>query len=154
MKKHLLTKEYIQLKDQVSDWKEAIRIAAQPMLTHGDIASDYVEAMIETVIHLGAYIVIAPNIALPHARGDGDVYRNAISLLKLSKPVYFGDDEDSKATVILPIACVDNEKHLSMLAAIAELFEDEQAMKALLEAEDRTQYYQLFERITFEEERQ
>lgn len=136
MNKSLLADDYIQIAEKVSDWKNAIILAAQPMIAHGDIVPKYVDAMIQTVNELGSYIVIAPNIALPHARGAGNVMHNSISLLKLKQPVYFSDDEDSRATIILPIACKENEDHLAMLAAIAEMFQDEELISKLIKTDD------------------
>ena len=152
MNKQLLTKDYIQTRNRVTDWKEAIQIAAQPMLERGDIEAGYIDAMIQTVIELGSYIVIAPLIALPHARSNGLVHHNALSLLKLKEPVYFDSDEESKATVILPIACVDNDQHLAMLAGIADLFQDEENMNQLLHTTDQNELCTIFEHFTFEEE--
>lgn len=152
MSKTLLTKEYIQTAQMAKDWKEAITIAAQPMVTNNDIDPAYIDAMIQTVIELGSYIVIAPLIALPHARSEGKVYKNAVSLLKLEQCVYFDKDEDSKASVILPLACVDNEQHMAMLAGIAQMFQDETFMATLLETNDLQQLCDLFEHFTLEEE--
>lgn len=153
MSRTLLTEDYIQTMDTVTDWKEAIKLAAQPMVAQGDIDPSYVDAMLQTVMDLGSYIVIAPLIALPHARSEGRVHKNAVSLLKLKEPVYFEDgDEDSKATVILPIACVDNEQHMAMLAGIAELFMDDTMMSTLLETNDSQTLRELFKHFKFEEE--
>ena len=91
---------------------------------------------------------------MPHARSEGRVLKNSISILKLEKPVYFDSDEASKATFIMPIACVDNENHLTMLAKVAEILGDPDTMEKILHTNDAEKLYEMFETLTFEEETQ
>lgn len=154
MNEKKLDKRLIQSLQCVPTWEEAIRIAATPLLQLHYIKEGYIEAMIQTVIDLGSYIVIAPNIAMPHARNDGDVLQNAFSILKLKEPINFGTKEDSKVTLIIPIACVDNEHHLTMLANLATILSDEKITKQLFAANDIQDIYAVFEHISFEEEAQ
>ena len=154
MERKLIEKDFIQTMDHVDTWKDAIRIAAKPLLEHQCIQESYIDAMIQTVIDLGSYIVIAPDIAMPHARSEGRVLKNSISILKLEKPVYFDSDEASKATFIMPIACVDNENHLTMLAKVAEILGDPDTMEKILHTNDAEKLYEMFETLTFEEETQ
>lgn len=154
MERKLIEKDFIQTMECVSSWKEAIKIAAKPLLEHHCIEESYIDAMIQTVIDLGSYIVIAPYIAMPHARSDGRVLKNSISILKLKEPVYFDSDESSKATFIMPIACVDNENHLTMLAKVAEILGDPDTMEKILQTDEKEKLYEMFETLTFEEETQ
>lgn len=149
--KNLISIDCIQTASHVDTWEDAIILAAQPLLRHGYIQESYIDAMIQTVHDFGSYIVIAPYIALPHARSDGRVNTNSISILKLEHPVYFDKDEDSKATVIIPIACIENEEHLTMLSKIAEVLGDCDCMEKLLHTNDQTELYKLFENL-YEEE--
>lgn len=143
----LLEKSHIQIRSGVTDWKEAIAIASQPLLDDHSITSTYVDAMIQTVLDLGSYIVLAPYIALPHARSNGNVHKDGMSLLKLLEPVYFDEDEDSKATIILPLACENNEGHLDMLAQVAEVLGDPTTIERLLKSNDVEEIYQIFSNI-------
>lgn len=153
MSRQLIDRDFIQTCSHVESWKEAIAIAAKPMVDHGCIEASYIDAMIQTVLDLGSYIVIAPMIALPHARSNGMVHQNAISILKLEKPVFFeAGDASSQATLILPIACVDNDKHLTMLAKVAEILGEVDLVDKLLKTNDAEAIYRIFETLTFEEE--
>lgn len=86
-----LTKDKITMKEKVNDWEEAIHIAAEPLLAQNYIEPGYVEAMIDSVKTLGPYIVIAPNVAIAHARPDNHVNKVGISLLKLGVPINFSE---------------------------------------------------------------
>lgn len=152
MKLLVIEKGFIQTMDKVDTWKDAIQIAAAPLVKKKYIKESYIDAMIQTVLDLGSYIVIAPYVAMPHARSDGRVLKNAISILKLKEPIYFDEQEDSKALFIMPLACVDNNHHLTMLSCIADILGDVEKMNQILETNDKQQLYEIFKNITFEEE--
>ncbi|MCD8502409.1 MAG: BglG family transcription antiterminator, partial [Bacillaceae bacterium] len=109
--KDLLTTETIQYKDKVSNWREAIIIAAEPLLKLGSISESYIEAMITNIDNLGPYIVIAPDIALPHARPEEGVFKIGMSLLKLKNRVAFSDQEKHQVRLVFVLAAIDNERH-------------------------------------------
>ncbi|WP_027954800.1 BglG family transcription antiterminator [Halobacillus kuroshimensis] len=134
MLNELLTKDTIQLQEQAPDWEEAIRTAAQPLIDKASIHPDYVEAMITNVKELGPYIVIAPRIAIPHARPESGVEQLGMSLLKLNEPVSFSDKEKHKAQLIIILAAIDNQTHLKALAQLTELLSDEKAVDRMIEA--------------------
>lgn len=152
MKLQVIEKDFIQTMDKVDTWKDAIHIAVAPLVKKKYIKESYIDAMIQTVLDLGSYIVIAPYVAMPHARSDGRVLKNAISILKLKEPIYFDEQEDSKALFIMPLACVDNNHHLTMLSCIADILGDVEKMNQILETNDKQQLYEIFKNITFEEE--
>lgn len=147
MSNSYIKKEYIQVVDSVQSWQDSIRLAAQPLLIDGCITEEYIDKMIQTVYDLGDYIVVVPMIALPHARSEGTVLQNSLSLLKLKKPILFGEKEDSQATVIMPLACIGNDDHLQMLSRVAEIFVDEDNMDFLRKSDDQDAIYELLSEL-------
>ncbi|MGM0751656.1 MAG: BglG family transcription antiterminator [Bacillota bacterium] len=137
MLNELLTEQTIQLKDRVSSWEEAIKVASQPLIDQESIRPDYVEAMITNVKELGPYIVIAPNIAIPHARPETGVEQLGMSFLRLKEPVYFSDKEKHRAQLIIVLAAIDNQTHLKALAQLTELLSNEDNVEKLISASDR-----------------
>ncbi len=131
----LLTKETIQLKTKVANWQEAIRFASEPLIANGSITEDYVEAMITNVDELGPYVVIAPEIALPHARPEYGVEKIGMSLLLLGESTYFSKEERHRARLIVVLAAVDNEKHLKALAQLSTMLSDEEVLQDVMGAE-------------------
>ncbi|WP_261133999.1 BglG family transcription antiterminator [Bacillus sp. Marseille-Q3570] len=146
MLNELLTEKTIQLKDRAVDWEESIRIAAQPLIELDSIRADYVEAMIENVKELGPYIVIAPRIAIPHARPEAGVERLGMSLLRLKKPVYFSSQPKHQAQLIIVLAAIDNQTHLKALAQLTELLSNEENVDRLISAEDSASMMELIDR--------
>ena len=70
----------IQIGLEAKDWKEAIRIASEPLIKCDSIEEPYVENMINSVETLGPYIVIMPQFALAHAAPCEYVKKSDISI--------------------------------------------------------------------------
>ncbi|WP_373288509.1 PTS sugar transporter subunit IIA [Lentibacillus kapialis] len=130
---HVLTEEMIQIKRQVNGWEEAIQSAARPLVEHAYVTDDYVNAMIENVNELGPYIVIAPEIAIAHARPDDHVKKIGLSLLKLDQSINFAENSHY-ASLVFVLAAVDEEQHLDMLSELANVLNDSGKVKQLKES--------------------
>jgi len=126
----LLTPELIQLTDTVSDWRKGISLAALPLLDEGAVDSTYVNAMIECVEKFGPYIFISPDVALAHAKPDGNVRRLSVSMLVAREGVAF--PQDKIARVIIVLAPVDDEQHLRVLKDILHFFGNDSYKTSLL----------------------
>ena len=131
----LLTAETIQLTNEKLSWQQALQMAAQPLLNGKYIDQSYVNAMIKGVENLGPYIVIAPGIALPHARPEDGVNKVGMSFLKLDNPCFFSDKEEHQVKLIFVLAAVDNEEHLKALSQLSTLLSDSTNIKQLNQAE-------------------
>ncbi|MCH5586169.1 BglG family transcription antiterminator [Shimazuella sp. AN120528] len=131
----LLTPDMIQLNQETDDWKSAIRIASQPLLKKGAVQDEYVEAMIQNVLELGPYVVIAPKIAIPHARPEQGVKQMGMSLLTLKEGVLF-EKSDNPVQLMIVLAAVDKESHLKALAQLSTLLSNEEDVKRIIEATD------------------
>ncbi|MBM7553933.1 BglG family transcription antiterminator [Thalassobacillus pellis] len=136
MLNELLTEQTIQFKDHVSNWEEAVETAAQPLVEQQSIRPQYIEAMIDNVKELGPYIVIAPRIAIPHARPEAGVEKLGMSFLRLKQPVYFSDKEKHRAQLIIVLAAIDNQTHLKALAQLTEMLSMEENVERLISAND------------------
>jgi mannitol operon transcriptional antiterminator len=68
---------------EVKDWQEAIRAAGTLMFADGAVEERFSDAMIRVAKEFGPYIVVAPGIALPHARPEDGVIKASIAVLRL-----------------------------------------------------------------------
>ncbi|MBM7630985.1 BglG family transcription antiterminator [Geomicrobium sediminis] len=128
----LVTEDMITVKPSVTSWQESIRIAAEPLLEKKYIHQEYIDAMIANVVTNGPYIVIAPNIAMPHARPEEGVVQLGMSILKTDEPVHFSEEEKHDARIIIVLAAVDNETHLKALSQLSELLSEEENTEEIL----------------------
>ncbi|MCY0867659.1 MAG: PTS sugar transporter subunit IIA [Desulfurococcus sp.] len=130
-----LTLEDILVDVEVGGWEEAVRVAGGILYKRGRIEEKYIDAMINTVRELGPYAVIAPGVALPHARPEDGALKPGFSIVVLRKPVNFGSPNDP-VKVVIAFASPDKKSHLQALQVIAELLSNEEARSALMSARD------------------
>ncbi|PTM59530.1 BglG family transcription antiterminator [Desmospora activa] len=130
----LLKSEHLCLQQSCSDWKEAVNTGARPLLERGMIERSYVEQIVRNMIEHGAYMVIAPGIALLHARPEDGVNAVCMSLLTLDEGVSFGHEANDPVDVVITFATLDNNMHLTALSQLMELLSDEQRLERLREA--------------------
>ena len=133
-------RENIQLMDQVGDWKEGIRIAANPLKEKNIVKPEYVDSMIDNVVKNGSYIVIAPGIAIPHSRPENGVVKTGMSLLKLANSVTF--PEEKEVQLIFVLAANDNETHLELISELANLIMEEEDLERLFSSKTKEEALQ------------
>lgn len=139
-----LTKDFIQFEGKVSSWEEAIIKSSKPLLDEGFIEQSYVDAMIDSVKEYGPYIVIAPNIALPHARPEAGSKKVGFSVLRLDEPVAFSDQDDHRARLLIALSCVDSTTHLEILQSIVAILSDEEKHNAIFNAKTTEEILDIF----------
>ena len=134
MFKEMVEKKHYTFQQGFDDWKDAVRAACQPLLDEGTIEDIYPEEIIKKVEELGPYIVIAPDICIPHAQEGLGVHETAISFMKTEKPVSFSDDGEHDARLFFVLASTDNAVHLKNLGDMAEALSDDDLVAKLLQA--------------------
>ncbi len=139
----LLKKENVQICDAAADWRDAIRIAVKPLEEHGYVEACYKEEIISNVEKMGPYIVIADNIALPHARPEQGALKTQIGVTLFRKKVVF-DGKDMPARLFVTLAAKDSDSHLDALMQISELLSDESTVEKILQSPDTENLYQYF----------
>ncbi|WP_040978562.1 BglG family transcription antiterminator [Oceanobacillus jeddahense] len=132
--KELLPFERIVLEKKTDGWKEAIKIASQPLLEGGYITENYLYKMIENVHQSGPYIVISDQFALPHANPDDGVITTGMSMLHLEEPV---DILGKPATIIVILASGNNEQHLKALSQLTKLFSNKEVKREIIATRDK-----------------
>lgn len=122
-------KNHVNFIDSVSSWEEAIEKASQPLLDEQSITPTYIQDMIENVHKNGSYIVIVPEIAMPHAKNHGSVLETSVSFLKLNQPVLFPDEKEVK--ILFVLAAKDNSQHLQIIADLSTILMEEETLEKL-----------------------
>ena len=89
-----------------ADREQAIRASGELLVSSGRVTAEYVEQMLAAVEEFGPYIVIAPGIALAHARPSEAVLETGLSLAVLAAPVEFGSHNDP-VRLVFGLAALD-----------------------------------------------
>lgn len=146
MIKDILTAQHILVHEEVSDWQEAIKVVAEPLLKEEVITENYIDAMINTVKEYGPYIVIGEHIALAHARPTDGSKKLGLSVATLKNPVNFGHEDHDPVNIIFCLSAIDNYSHLNIMKNLIELIHDKDKLKRLAQADT----VESFENILYE----
>ena len=143
----LITPSNITLMNSVTSWEEAIRIGAKPIVESGHIDPKYVEAIIKYGEE-DPYIVIAPNLAIPHAAPDEGVNDVSMSLLTLQEGVRFGENHIINLVVI--IAAKDKQQHFRALMQLMKLAASEKDRNAIIKSQSGEEIYNIIKKYSID----
>lgn len=134
-----LTQQTVNVVESVDDWKQAIRLCASPLLENNAITPAYIEAIFQLHETIGPYYVLAPGIAMPHARPEQGVNRLGLSMVLVKKGVKFNSSENDPVYLITLLAANDSSSHVDMLTQLAALFAESKDIETIFKAQDREQ---------------
>lgn len=136
MLKELIDNGRYSFHDEFDTWEDAIEASCKPLINDGSIDHNYVDSIISNVKKYGPYIVIAPNICIPHAQeGAVGVNKTAVCFMRTKKSVHFSDDPEQDAKIFFVLASTDSNIHLQNLSNLVSLIEDESVVEKLIQAE-------------------
>jgi ascorbate PTS system EIIA or EIIAB component len=101
------------------DWREAVRTTLRPPVDAEAVTPGYVDQCVALVEEHGPYIVLAPGIALAHARPEDGVRRLAIAAVTLAAPVEFGHADNDPVDVVFAFGSPDADQHVGLLSQLA-----------------------------------
>lgn len=143
----LVTDDRVVLHQVVDDWREAIALVAAPLVADGSITSAYIQSMIGAVEEYGAYIVLVPHVALAHARPEGMVKRQAMSVMTLEEPIEFGHKENDPVSVVFCLAATDNRSHMDALKSFVSIAGDSARIARLVAAATIDEFQEILREV-------
>jgi PTS system ascorbate-specific IIA component len=124
----------IGLNENLRDREATVRRSGELLTAGGRVEPEYTEAMLAALEKFGPYIVLAPGVALAHARPTTAVHGVAFSVLTLDPPVAFGHPENDPVRLVVGMAAPDDASHIEALRQLAELLGDDAPRKRLMAA--------------------
>jgi PTS system ascorbate-specific IIA component len=124
----------IQLGAAVPDWRAAVELAGAALTRSGAAEPGYADEMVRMIDEHGPYVVIAPGLALAHARPGPAVLRDGLAVVTFATPVEFGHPHNDPVRVVLALAVHSPAHHLGMVAELANLFNHSDAVERLSDA--------------------
>ncbi|NPV44113.1 MAG: BglG family transcription antiterminator [Firmicutes bacterium] len=143
----LITEETISLKVKAGNWKEAIKKGVEPLEKLDIVKKSYSDKIIKAVEEIGPYFVLAPGIAISHARPEDGVNRIGMSLITLDPGVDFGNEENDPVRLLITLAAVDNETHLKALSQLMTLLNNRDEIQRILESRDKRKVLEIIKKI-------
>lgn len=141
---NIFTEETVQITDRKLDWKEAIKLCAEPLLENGNITNGYVDSMIKIAEDIGPFFDFGKNVAVPHSRPENGVNKKGVSILKVEKPVNLLNMDDHPISIFIVLAAEDNTGHLSILSSLSETLIDDEKVEALKNAKTKHEVLNIF----------
>lgn len=123
LKQSLIENRSIKLHQSASNWEEAIKIGTDLLLQAGTIEPRYYDNIISKIKEMGPYIILAPGLAMPHARPEEGVIKTSFALVTLKEPVFFEGEEEG-VRVLLTLAGSDSDQHMQGLMEITQVLDD------------------------------
>ena len=116
------------------DWRAAVRLAGNALVASGAALPGYADEMIRMIDQFGPYVVIAPGLALAHARPGPEVLADGLAVVTLTTPVSFGHPHNDPVRVVLGLAIKSADAHIETVAELANVFNDPGAILRLASA--------------------
>ena len=140
----LIKPELVEISVAAKNWEEAIRAAGKLMVDAGTVEERFPDAMTRVAKEFGAYIVVAPGIALPHAQPEDGVISASIAVVRLKEPVNFGNEDNDPVFLVIALAAIDHEEHIQGLMKVANILEDEECIEKLKAARTKEELRGVF----------
>lgn len=138
----MLKRENVQIIPSCDDWQEAVHVAVQPLVEGGFVTPAYIEGIIENAHKFGPYFVLAPDLALLHARPEQGVIKQQLAVTIARKGVEFKPGEPVR--VIVTLAATDPDSHIDVMRVLATMFADPANIEKVATAADADEVYQIF----------
>lgn len=131
MLKDLLTAETVVVEYNCESWERAVERGGELLENINAIDHSYTKAMKKSILDNGPYVVIAPHVALLHARPEDGVKEVCMSLQIIRSGVSFGYEKRDPVKLVFAFGAIDSQSHLSALQKLMELFNNEMLLDKL-----------------------
>lgn len=134
----MLDAGHVNFRERCTGWQDAIHAGCEPLVATGTVDAGYADEIIACIEKYGPYIVIAPDIAMPHSQENAKgVHKTAISFMKVNEAVAFdANDREKDARLFFTLASQNHEQHLENMSMLATILDNEALIAGLLAAQD------------------
>ncbi len=129
-----LVDDAVDLGIRVDGWRDAVLRAGAALERSGSARAEYAAEMVRMIEEHGPYVVISPGLALAHARPGPAVLADGLAVVTLVEPVEFGHPHNDPVRVVLGLAVHTPDRHLAMVAELANAFNDADTTERLAAA--------------------
>lgn len=133
----------VQANKHATDWQQALDIALMPLYTSGHTTAEYCQGVIDNTLTWGPYYIVAPGVALPHARPEQGAIANGIAVTTLDEPVRFGHEDCDPVWLLFALCATDASAHLTTIQRISAMLDDGDLLARLRAAQTDAQLLSL-----------
>ncbi|WP_332401697.1 PTS sugar transporter subunit IIA [Vibrio metschnikovii] len=115
----------------------ALELACSTLIAQGKVNKSYLDAIKEKHQGIGAYYVLAPKIAMPHARPEDGVNEAGLQVTIFKHGVDLESEDNGDVYLSVTLAAVDSDSHIQTIVALSELFQNDDDINAIISAESK-----------------
>ncbi|PMH39835.1 PTS beta-glucoside transporter subunit IIABC [Vibrio sp. 10N.286.49.B3] len=113
----------------------ALELTCSTLLASGKVKPSYLVAIKEKHQEIGAYYVLAPKIAMPHARPEDGVNEAALQVTVFKNGVDLESEDNGDVFISITLAAMDSDSHINTIMALSELFQNDDDIDRIIAAE-------------------
>ncbi|MBY6197760.1 PTS sugar transporter subunit IIA [Vibrio hangzhouensis] len=117
----------------------ALAITCSKLLEQGKVEQSYLEAIKTKHREIGAYYVLAPKIAMPHARPEDGVNEASLQVTVFKNGVNLESEDNGDVYFSVTLAAMDSDSHIQTIVALSELFQNDEDVDAIIAADSEAQ---------------
>lgn len=140
----IICREAILIDNDAATAEDAILAAGNALVASGACSEAYVEAMLANYREFGPYFVIAPGLAMPHARPEQGAKQAQLSFVRLRQPVVFGHAENDPVRLVLGLSATGQDEHIALIQQLVTLLGDESTWHLFLNSTDPDRIFGCF----------
>ncbi|MGF1720359.1 PTS sugar transporter subunit IIA [Vibrio kyushuensis] len=115
----------------------ALEVTCSSLLANNKIQSSYLDAIKQKHKEIGAYYVLAPKIAMPHARPEDGVNEAALQVTVFKEGVDLESEDNGDVYLSITLAAMDSDSHINTIMALSELFQNDDDIDAIIAADNK-----------------
>ncbi len=135
---YILENNLFSLNYAAKDINDAIKAGTDLLVKQGSVEERYYYNIISAYEDMGPYFVIAPGLAMPHARPEEGVLENCFSLVTLKKPLNSGSSDNDPVKILLTIGAIEAKSmNTEVIVQMADLFDCDEAIELIYKANSK-----------------
>jgi len=139
--------ENLKIRNETMDAYTALREVGNLLVNSQSVKFQYVENMITSYQEFGPYFVIAPGVAIAHAKPDESVICDDIALMICHSPVIFNSHNDP-VTMLFGLCATGSHQHMEVLMKVANLLSDTEAQMRIMSVNDEQELFALLNSLS------
>jgi PTS system ascorbate-specific IIA component len=112
----------------------ALELTCSKLIEQGKVEQSYLEAIKQKHTEIGPYYVLAPKIAMPHARPEDGVNEACLQLTVFKNGVDLESEDNGDVYFSITLAAKDSDSHIQTIMALSELFQNDEDIDAIIAA--------------------
>lgn len=116
-------------------------------MQEGLMTQDYIDSIVKNIKINGPYFVFWPHIALAHANASSKFMPFSASLIRLKKPVFFGNDLNDPVKYIFTFIASDTSENDEKILSIISIASSPTLFQHLDEARTPKEAYEIIHRL-------